>query len=336
MQITFRQRKLAAIALFTAATVACSLPLAAQEKYPNKPLQMYIPFGPGSATDAVARVVAEGLSRQLGQPVVPNNKPGGNGMVAIRSVQGSPSPGYNLLFLHPGVVIEQVLSKGSFDFRKDLIAVARVSESPQGMFVSNLLPVNTVKELVEYMRKNPGKVNYATGGIGSSAHLNTERFRLATGTSMVHIPYPAGRAPMVTALISGDVGLFFGEMGSMKGFVDAKRVKLLATLADRRNPIYPDAPAISESGVPELRNFSASSYFGIFVEPQTPPDRVEFLNQVINKVLVERSVHDKLLSLGYSADNIGGMSSAQFSAKLNQEFLNIQSTVRDAKIQIAN
>lgn len=336
MQIDFMRRKFGAVALLTAAAAACSLPLAAQEKYPSKALQMYIPFGPGSATDTVARVVAEGLSRQLGQPVIANNKPGGNGLVAIRSVQATPSEGYNLLFLHPGVVIEQVLRKGSFDFRKDLIPVARIVESPQGLFVSNQLPVNSVKELVEYIRKNPGKVNYATGGIGSSAHLNTERFRLATGTNMVHVPYPAGRGPMVTALISGDVGLFFGEMGSMKTFVDSKRVKLLATLADRRNPIYPDAPAISESGVPELRNFSAGSFFGIFVEPQTPPDRVEMLNQAINKLLLERTVHDKLLSFGYSAADIGGMSSAQFRAMLNQEFVNIQTAVRDAKIQVAD
>ncbi|MGE4239398.1 Bug family tripartite tricarboxylate transporter substrate binding protein [Ramlibacter sp.] len=328
------RRRLAGALVLLPALCAFGLPAVAQDKYPSKPLTLIVPFGPGSATDAVARVVAEGLARELGQPVVPTNKPGANGMIAIQTAKASPSDGYNLLFLANGVVNEQVIKKTAFDIRKDLVPVARVVQAPLGVFASNQVPANSMKELVEYARKNPGKLNFASAGVGSIAHLTTERIKLATKTDMVHVPYPAGTAPMTTALIAGDVGLFVNEMGSMKGFVADKRVKVLATLADQRNPIYPDAPSAPETGVPELRNFSANFFFGIFVEPATPPDRVELLNRAINKVLTEPAVRDRLVGLGYNPASIGGMTPVQFRGMVNDELSRIEAVARDAKIQV--
>lgn len=328
-----QRRRIGAFALLAAAS-ALGLPAVAQEKFPSKALNLFIPFGPGSATDAVARVVADALSRELGQPVIPSNRPGANGMVAIQSAKASPSDGYNVLFLANGVVNEQVIKKTPFDIRKDLTPVARVVQAPLGLFSSNSLPVNSVKELIEYVHKNPGKVNFATSGVGSIAHLTTERLRLASRLDMVHVPYPSGTAAMVTAMIAGDAGILVNEMGSMKGFVADKRVKLLATLDDKRNPIYPDAPAISETGVPELRNFTAGFFFGIFVEPGTSSDRVELLNRAVNKVLTEPVVRDRLVGLGYSPANIGGMDPTQFRAMVNDELTRIETVVRDAKIVV--
>lgn len=328
---------LARRALLLAAGVALGgalLPAMAQEKFPSKPLTLIIPFGPGAATDSVARIVGEGLSRQLGQPILPVNKPGANGMIAVRSIQGAPSGGYNLLFLANGVIIEQVLKKGgNFDIRKDLIPVARVVQAPLGIFASNQLPVNTVKELVEYAKKNPGKINYGSAGVGTISHLTTERLRLATGTDMVHVPYPAGTAPMLTALMTGDLGVLVNEMGSMKAYVADKRLKVLATLADQRSPLYPDAPAVPDLNMPELKGLFAPFFFGIYVEPGTPQDRVDQINAAVNKTLQDPAVRERLVALGYSPALMGGTTPDEFRKAVNEELARVEATVRDAKIE---
>lgn len=310
-------------------------PVSAQEKFPSKPMNLIIPFGPGAATDNVARIVGEGLSRQLGQPVIATNKPGANGMIAVRSAQATPSNGYNLLFLANGVIIEQVLNKTSnFDIRKDLIPVARVVQAPLGLFASNRLPVNSVRELIDYAKKNPGKVNYGSAGVGTIAHLTTERLRLATGIDMVHIPYPAGTAPVLTALMTGDVGIFVNEMGSMKGFVADKKLKVLATLADQKSPLYPDAPAIPDLGISELKGIFAPFFFGVYVEPGTPQDRVDMLNLAINKTLADPAVRERLVNLGYNPALMGETTPAEFRKVVNDELTRVEATVRDAHIQV--
>ena len=326
------RRSLLAAGLALGCALLPVLPAAAQDKFPSKPFNLIIPFGPGAATDNVARIVGEGLSRQLGQPVIAINKPGANGMIAVRSTQTTPSDGYNLLFLANGVIIEQVLKKTNFDIRKDLIAVARVVQAPLGLFASNQLPVNSVKELIDYARKNPGTVNYGSSGVGSIAHLTSERFRLATGTDMVHVPYPAGTAPVLTALMTGDVGIYVNEMGSMKGFVADRKVKLLATLADQRSPIYPDAPAIPDLGIPELRGIFAPFFYGIYVDPGTPQDRVELINAALNKTMADPAVRDQLVNLGYSPALMAGTTPAEFRKAVNDELLRVEATVREAKI----
>ncbi len=311
------------------------IPVSAQEKFPSKPFNLIIPFGPGAATDNVARIVGEGLSRQLGQPVIATNKPGANGMIAVRSAQAVPSNGYNLLFLANGVIIEQVLNKTTnFDIRKDLVPVARVVQAPLGLFASNKLPVNSVKELIEYAKKNPGKINYGSAGVGTIAHLTTERLRLATGIEMVHIPYPAGTAPVLTALMAGDVGVFVNEMGSMRGFVTDRKIKVLATLADQRSPLYPDAPAIPDLGIPELKGIFAPFFFGIYVEPGTPQDRVDMLNAAINKTLADPAVRERLVNLGYNPALMGETTPAEFRKVVNDELARVEATVREAHIQV--
>ena len=315
------------------ALAAVALPALAQEVFPNKPVNLIVPFGPGAATDTAARIVAEGLARQLGQPVVVVNRPGANGQIAIRSAQGLPADGYTLLFLANGVVIDQVIKKNAgFDVRKDITPVARVVQAPLGLFSSNHLPVNSVKELIDYAKKNPGKVNFASSGVGSIAHLTTERLKLAAGLDMVHVPYPAGTAPILTALLAGDVGVFVNEMGSMKGFVNEKKIKLLATLADQRSTIYPDAPAVSELGIPELRGIFTPFFFGIFVVPGTDNARVETAANAVNKALAEPAVRERMVGLGYNPALLGGTTPAEFRKVLNDELARVESIVKAANI----
>lgn len=322
--------RLGALALLQCAAFAGGA--AAQEKFPGKPVSLIIPYGPGAASDVVARIVGEGLARQLGQPVVPINRPGGNGIVAIRAAQASPADGYTVMFHASGIVNEQVLRKTTFDVRKDVLPVGRVSVAPLGLFVSSQLPVNSVKDLVDYGRKNPGRLTYASPGIGSVIHLNTERFRMATGLDLLHVPYPAGTAPVLTALIAGDINMYINEMGSMRGVVADKRVKVLATLADDRSPLYPEAPSSAELGVPELRGFTGGFFYGLYVEPGTPADRVETLNRALNKAMEDPAVRERLVGLGYSPATLGGMTQPEFRKLVADELARVETVVREARI----
>jgi len=307
----------------------------AQEAYPNKRMEMVIPFGAGAATDIFARTVADGMSRLTGQTVVPINRPGANGLIAVRSVQSAPKDGHTFIILANGIVNEQVMKKDvDFDIRKDLIPVTRAVQAPLGLFVSNSLPVNSMKDLVEYVRKNPGKVNFASAALGSNAHLATERLMLATGMKMVHITYPGGTPQMNVALLSGDVGVFLNEMGSMKQLVNEKRIKVLATLDERRNPAYPDTPATPETGVPELRNFASVFFFGFFLAPGTDPARVERLSAEINRAIADPQTRERLIALGHNPALLGNSNPTDFRRAVNEELERVQKVVQDANIKV--
>mgnify|MGYP000961371921 CR=1 FL=1 len=306
----------------------------AQETYPAKPVTLIIPFGAGAATDAFARIIGDGFGRVAGQPMVAVNRPGANGLVAVRSAMTAPADGHTVIILANGIVIEQALRKPpDFDVRKDLVPVARAAQAPLGLFASNNLPASTVKEFIEYARRNPGKINYATSGVGSIAHLTTERLRLATGLEMVHVPYPAGTAPINLALVAGDVQLFVNEMGSMRSLVLDKKIKVLATLGNERLSIYPDTPAVPELGVPELRDVFTPFFFGYFVIPGTDNARVETLATLLNKAIDEPTVKDRLVKLGYSPSLLGGTRPADFRKVVNDELDRVTAVIRDAKIQ---
>ena len=201
-----------------------------------------------------------------------------------------------------------------------------------GIFVSNTLPVNSVNELIDYARKNPGKINYASSGVGSVGQLLTERFRLATGLSMVHVPYPGGNATISAALMAGDVQVSVSDIGSMRALAYDKRIKYLATLADQRSPIFPDAPAISEVGIPELKGIFSPFFFGFFVAPGTDPARVEKLATDINATLQDPVTGDRLVVMGYNAALLGGTRPAEFRELVLEELQRVETIVRDAKI----
>jgi len=308
-------------------------PASAQEAFPRQRINLVIPYAAGAATDNFARIIGDGITKITGQPVVANNRPGANGMIAVRSVQSAPADGYTIVILANGILNEQALKKSTdFDIRKDLIPVARASQAPLGLFASNTLPVNNMKELVEYVRKNPGKVNFATSGVGSIAHLTTERLQLALGLNMVHVPYPGGTGPINIALMAGDVQVFVNEMGSMRPLVLDKKIKAIATLGEARIPIFPDVPSTPETGVPELRSFFAPFFFGFFVAPGTEPTRVEALATAINAAIAEPSTRDRLVALGYNPALLGGTRPAEFRKIVNDELVRVEAVIRDAKI----
>ncbi len=312
-----------------------ALPVSSQDVYPSKRFELIVPFAAGSATDGVARILADGLSRQVGQPVSVVNRPGANGQVAVRALHVAPRDGYTMAILANGIVIEQVLKKGGdFDVRRDLVPVARATQAPYGLFASNSLPGNSLREVIDYARKNPGKINYASAAVGSSAHLTTERLMLATGMNLTHITYPAGTGAINVALMQGDVGLFINEMGSMRPLVNDKKIRLLATLDNQRSPIYPDSPSLADLDIPELKDFSASFFFGLFVAPGTDPARVERLAADINRVISEPATRGRLVALGYNPALLGGTTPAQFSKYMSDELARTEAVVQGAKLSI--
>jgi tripartite-type tricarboxylate transporter receptor subunit TctC len=325
------------VATLTLATLflACPPDARAEDDYPSRRFELIIPYGAGAATDAFARIVADGLSRQTGQTIVAINRPGANQMIAVRAALSAAADGYTLLMLASGVVIEQVLKKDvNFDVRKDVLPVARAAQAPLGLFISNNLPVTSVKELIDYARKNPGKINYASAGVGSIAHLTTERFKLATGTDLVHVPYPGGTGPISIAMLTGDVGVFVNEMGSMRALVADGKIKALATLANSRSTAFPDVPAVSELGIPELKDTFFPFFFGFFVAPRTDPAKVEKLATAVNNALADPATRDRLLPLGYDPALLGGTRPAEFRKIVGEELGRVQEIVRDARIPV--
>ena len=312
-----------------------ALPVSSQDVYPSKRFELIVPFAAGSATDGVARILADGLSRQVGQPVSVVNRPGANGQVAVRALHAAPRDGYTMAILANGIVIEQVLKKGGdFDVRRDLVPVARATQAPYGLFASNALPANSLAEAIDYARKNPGKINYASAAVGSSAHLTTERINVATGINLTHITYPSGTAAINVALMQGDVGLFVNEMGSMRALVADKKIKLLATLDNQRSPIYPDSPSLADLNIPELKDFSASFFFGIFVAPGTEAARVDRLNAEVNRAINEPATRARLVGLGYNPNLMGGTTPAQFTKYVHDELARTEAVVQAAKLSV--
>lgn len=330
---TQRPRRTALILTIAATAAIATLPSrAADESYPTKAITLISSVTAGSGADAVARILGEGISREFKQPVLINNKPGGNGLVAVRALQAVPADGYTFAFGTSGLAIETAMKKSAFDLRKELVPVARVVQGPLGLFVSNKVPANTVQELLDYAGRNPGKLNYATLGVGSAAHLATARLLHATNRDMVHVPYPSGGPQIITAMIAGDADVFITELSVMKPFVSDRKLKLLATLSGERSPMYPDVPSISEAGVPQLRNFDASFFMAIFASPGTPPDRVEAMNRAVNKVLAEPATREQLATRGYRPAEFGGMNVNQVGTMVGDFLTGVERIVRDAKI----
>ena len=324
------------IALFQSAVLALS-PLAAkaQDAFPSRNLELIIPYGAGSSTDAWGRTVADGLSRAAGQPVVATNHPGATGLIGVRVLQSAPADGYTLILLANSIIIDQVLTKRQdFDLRKDLVPVARALQAPMGIFVNNEVPVNSVSEFIAYLKEHPGELNYASSGIGSVAQLLTEQFLLATGTEMNHIPYPAGNAAISAAMMGGDIQVLFADIPGLAPFVKDGKMKYLATLNDQRSPIFPDAPAISEVGHPELVGVFKPFFFGFFAAADTDPAIVEKLAALAQATMQDPATRDRLVTLGYDAALLGGAGPDEFRQGILDEFQRVETIIRDAGITL--
>ena len=277
-----------------AATLPSVSRFAKAQSYPSRPVRIVVGFPPGGPADILARLIGQSLSERLGQPFIVENRPGASGNIGTEAVIRAPSDGHTLLLVVPGNAISDLLyDKLSFSFIRDAAPVAGISNGPLVMEVHPAVPVHTVPEFIAYTKARPGKVNYASPGIGTTIHLCGELFKMMTGVNMVHVPY-RGNAPAVTDLIAGQVQVMFADTPSSIEHVKAGKLRALAVTTAVRSEILPEMPTVSEF----LPGFVASNWFGVAAPRNTPPEIIDKLNTEINVVLAEPRVRARLTDLG--------------------------------------
>jgi tripartite-type tricarboxylate transporter receptor subunit TctC len=295
------------------------------QNWPAKPLRYIVPFPPGAFNDTLARTISAELSRTLGQPMVVDNRPGGNSVIGTELAAKSPPDGYTLFGAALPFSAIQSLHKVSFDVIRDFAPITLAGFSANLMVASPSFPVNNVKELIEYARKNPGKVNYASSGNGTSVHLAMELFKSMTKTYMLHIPYK-GSAPAVTDLIAGQVDVMFDNMPNVIGHVRAGKMKPLAVTTAQRSPQAPEIPALGET----VAGYEQTAWFGVLAPAGTPRDIINRLNAEIVKLLNSAEVKERF---GKQGVEVRTSTPEQFATFLRSEVDRWGKVIREAGIK---
>jgi tripartite-type tricarboxylate transporter receptor subunit TctC len=271
------------------------LPLVAQaQAWPSRQIRYIVPFPPGAFNDTLGRVIATELSKTLGQPMVVDNRPGGNSIIGTEAAAKSAPDGYTLFGAALPFSVIQSLYKTSFDVTKDFAPITLAGISANLLVAHPSFRASSVKELIEHARRNPGKVNYGSSGNGTSVHLSMELFKSMTKTFMVHIPYK-GSAPVVADLIGGQVDVMFDNVPNVIGHVRAGKMKALAVSTATRSALAPEVPTVAEAGVP---GYELSVWFGVLAPAGTPREIIARLNTEIVKVLNSADVKERFAKQG--------------------------------------
>lgn len=284
---------LAAVGLTFAATAQ-----AQDGAYPNRPIMLVVSAAAGGTTDLAARLISEPLSKALGQSVVVDNKPGGNGTIAAQNVQRAKADGYTLLVQYSGYhVITPLLTKTSWDPVKDFQPVANLLSAPQVLVVRPSLPVKSLKELVAYAKANPNKLNYASSGNGSLQHVSTELLNQMAGIQITHVPYK-GTGPAMTDLLGGNVDMTITTPPPLMGHIAAGKLRPLVVTSKSRLESLKDVPSAPEAGYPDL---DVSSWFAMYAPAGTPKAVVDKLTAEIEKIMKTEAFRKKAEELGAEA-----------------------------------
>ena len=290
--------------------------------YPNKAIRMVVPYPPGGPTDLTARVVAAEMSKILGQSIIVDNKPGASGMIGAEVVARAEPDGYTFLAnasLH--VINPHLYPEMRFDALKDFVPITQLAGVPLVLVGPNSLPVYSVKDLVEYGKKNPGKLNFASSGNASAQHLAGESFKVAAGIEMQHIPYK-GSSPALADLVGGQVQLMFDSMPSAMPFIKAGKLRAIAVTTLKRAQALPELPTISESG---YAGFDIATWYGYWAPKGTPMAIVNQLSQAASQALKLQSVQDQYAGMG--AEPVGS-TSAEFAKYNETELVKWEKIVR--------
>jgi tripartite-type tricarboxylate transporter receptor subunit TctC len=300
--------------------------MAAAQSWPAKPLRYIVPFPPGAFNDTLARTLSAELPKMLGQPVVVDNRPGGNTIIGTELAAKSPADGYTLFGAALPFSVIQSLYKTSFDVTKDFAPITLAGVTPNLLVANLAMPFNDVHSLIAYAKANPGSLNYATAGNGSSNHLSFELFKMMTGTRITHVPYK-GSAPAVTDLMAGQVQVMFDNTPNVLPHVKAGRIKALAVSSKSRTSQAPELPTVDEAGVP---GYDVSVWFGVLTVAGTPREIVQRLNTEMVKILTSADVKERFGRLG--VDVVAG-TPEQFSQFLKSEVARWAKVVQDANIK---
>jgi len=297
--------------------------------YPSKPIKLLIPYPAGGSTDVIARTIATRYSEVLKQQVLADNRGGAGGILAADAAARSPADGYTLLFgTSAGLVIAPLLNrKITYDPVKDFDPVGLIATNPQVLVVNSMLPVNSVKELIDHAKRNPGKIFYASAGIGAPNHIATEWFKSLVGVNMVHVPFK-GVVQAIPDLLDDRVQLLFNTIPGLLPYVKSGKLKALAVTTPRRSNAIPDIPTMAEAGVP---GFEYDLWFGIFVPAKTPVPIVNRLNVELVKML---ATPDLAQGLAVQGAEPRGSTPGELSRIVRTDYERLAKVIRNAGISI--
>ena len=262
--------------------------------YPNRPVKWIVPYPPGGTTDVLARLIAGWLTEKMGQTFIIENKPGGGNNIGTEVAIKSAPDGYTMLLVNPAHGINATLYTNlNFNVLNDLAPVAGIVTSPNVMEVTSSFPAKNVKEFIDYCKKNPGKINWASSGTGTSVHMSGEMFKMMTGCDMLHIPYK-GAGPALIDLISGKVDVMFDNLPSSINHIKAGKLRALAVTTTYHEASLPGVPTVAET----VPGYEAVAWFGIGMPKGSPREAVEKVNAEVNRALADPGMQKKLADLG--------------------------------------
>jgi tripartite-type tricarboxylate transporter receptor subunit TctC len=297
------------------------------DSYPTRPIRLILPYNPGGIVDFVGRELAQQLGAAIGQAIVPENRPGAGAVVGTDIVIRSPPDGYTLLLVDPALVINQtLLDPAPYDVFKNLEAVSVISSAPNVVVVSRALNITTLPELVAYGKANPGKLNYASPGVGTTGHLGAEMFKLRTGIEATHVPYK-GSGGAFPDIIDNKVQFTFASIASALPFTNDNRVVPIGVAGDKRSPVYPNVPTLEEQGFPD---FAVDTWLTLFAPAGLSPEIRDKLNSSVNAALAKPDLKAALATIGVEPR---GTSPAEASAFVKAEYDKWRKIIINAKIK---
>jgi len=304
-------------------------PLAfAQDKYPSKPIMFVCPYAAGGNADQRSRQIGRYLSTALGQPVIVDTKPGAGGNIGTEAIARAKPDGYTIGMgnFAPLAVNPTMFKQMKFDPAKDLAPICLIERGPLVLMVNPNSPYKSVKEVIAAAKAKPGKLSFASGGLGGSHHLSAELFKSIAGVDITHVPYKGG-APATVDLMGGQVDMMFEQMYSAAPSIRAGKLRALAITSKTRSPLFPELPTMIEAGVP---GFEVQNWQGLVAPAGTPPALIKVLNETCNKALQDPAIREQMLSQG---NEIGGGTPEQFAALIKSESARWGKLVKEANIK---
>jgi tripartite-type tricarboxylate transporter receptor subunit TctC len=302
-------------AVFTAAFVLALGGASAAQDYPSRPITLVVPYAAGGGNDVMARIVAEKMSTSLGQQIVIENKGGAGGSIATRQIARAAPDGYTLGLGGTGTLaINPTLYHNvGYDPRKDFAPVGLIATSALVVLVNNTIPAKTIPELIALAKTEPGKLNYASAGVGSGIHLGAELFATMAGIKLTHIPYK-GSSPALADLIGGHVAINFSSLPPAIGLIKDGRVRALAVTGPKRSPLLPDLPTVAEAG--PLPGYEAVLHYGIVAPAGTPQPVIAKLSAALTAALAQSDVRERIAADGAE---VASMTPAEYAADIDRE-----------------
>jgi tripartite-type tricarboxylate transporter receptor subunit TctC len=311
------------------ACLAWAAPASGEEAkdYPSKPIRFVVPYPPAGGTDVVARILSEPLGKALGQPIIIDNRGGAAGNLGTDVAAKAAPDGYTVLFtLSSHTINPKLYEKLPFDVERDFVPISLAALSPQILVANPSLPANNVRELIALAKAQPGKLNFASVGTGSPAHIAGELLKLKTGIDIVHVPYKGG-GPAISDTLGGQVQMAFVTLPAAIQYVKAGKLKALAIASDKRSAVAPEIPTIAET-VPDC---IVNSWYGALAPAKTPPAIIAKLQAAFVKVLAMPEVKEKLFAQGAEAQS---STSAEFGQRIQGELKQWEYVIREAKIKV--